>query len=69
MKNSQYSNQFSININEIARISFSELINDQSTEIVTICMHIEVMKHLAKFINDTVAEHEAKAMESKKSLS
>lgn len=69
MKNSQYVNGFGINISEISRIAFTEMINNENTPIVTVCMHIEMMKQLAKFINDTVAEHEAKQMDTKKSMS
>lgn len=69
MKNSQYINQFSINISEIARISFSEVINDQSTDIVTVAMHVEALRVLSKFIDDTIAKHEANQMETKNTLS
>jgi hypothetical protein len=69
VKNSQYVNGFAINISEISRICFSEMINNETTEVSTVCMHLEMMRELAKFINNTIAEHDTKQMENKKTLS
>lgn len=65
-----YCNQFSININEIARIRFSDFTNVENKEISSpvaeVVMHIVSLKALADFIYKTLEQHEQNTAESMK---
>lgn len=57
-KNSQYSNQFTIRINELVRISFNETLDGTNSEpIVTIGMFMEAAEILANSLLETIGKH------------
>lgn len=62
MKNSQYSNQANVSINELVRIKFNEVSNfgdgEQTHEIITISLAMEDAKVLVEALTNTINAHE-----------
>lgn len=71
MRNSQYSNQFNININELCRITFNEVRADAGNpeivaEIVTISLMEDAARVLANAILETLEKHKENQKEALK---
>lgn len=62
MKNSQYSNQVNVSINELVRIKFNEVSNfgdgEQIHEIIIISLAMEAAKVLVEALTNTINAHE-----------
>lgn len=58
MKNSQYSNQVNVSINDIMRLQFNEVtLNNETQEIIVISMIPEAAEALANVIIKTLEQH------------
>lgn len=73
MKNSQYANQFNININELVRLTFNEIVPLSETEVInneitTISMHVEAAEVLANFMLQTINDHKEKQKQALKKM-
>ena len=62
---SSYANKAGVGIAEMARITFFEEFNNQTEEVITVCMHLEVFKNLINVMQQTVNEFEKRMEEQK----
>lgn len=55
-KNSQYINQVNVNIGEMARLTFNEVIppDNEIISVITLSMHVEFLKVLHSTIGETL---------------
>ena len=54
MKNSQYINQVNVNLGEMARLTFNEVVNDETIQVVALSMHVEFLKALHTTIGQSL---------------
>ncbi len=56
-KNSQYINQVNVNISEMARLTFNEVVNDETIQVVALSMHVEFLKVMLQAIGGALDNH------------
>ena len=62
---SKYSNKVGVGIAELARITFFEEFNNNTEEVVIVCMHIEVFKNMIGVMQQTIDEFEKRMEEQR----
>lgn len=69
-KNSQYINQVNVNIGEMARLTFNEVVNDEIIPVTVLSMHVEFLKVLHATIGQTLDNYAdtIKNMQSNKGM-